>query len=684
VQNEAGGGPSDLLPEVFVSKRRPIESSWATWLHLAFLAAVTLLAYYPAWHGGMLWDDDAHITRLDLRSLQGLWRIWFEPGATQQYYPLAHSAFWLQARLWGDQVLGYHLVNIGLHALSAFLVVVIMRRLALPGAVLAGVVFALHPVQVESVAWMTELKNTLSGALYLGALLAYLGFDRSRQRGSYALAMVLFVLALLSKTVTATLPAALLVVFWWQRGTVSWRHDVRPLAPFFLLGAAAGATTVWVERMFIGARGAEFGFPAAERILIAGRAFVFYLWQLLWPANLLFVYPRWDIDAGTWWQYLFPAAAAALLFAAWRLRARTRAPLAALLFFGITLAPALGFVNVYPFRFSFVADHFQYLASLGLIVSVAAALDGLLVRVKAPSPATVRGGLVLAVGVTLGVLTWQQSRLYADAGTLYRETLRRNPRAWLMHLNLGAMAGHGSDAALREAEAHFKAALAIRPDEAQLRNNLGTTWALMGRHADALEEHRAAVRLAPGYAEAYLNLGSDLGHLGRYEEAVEAYRTALDIKPGLATASYDLGVALLQLGRREEAISRVREALRLQPDYPEARRTLDDLVSETKEAALPGRGENENDTDALTHASLATTLASAGRLEEAVAEFERALESNPGEKRADVLNDLGVALARLGRMDEAISRFREAVRVRPGMEAARANLERALARSPAK
>ena len=198
-----------------------------------FLALlVTLVAYYPAWHGGLLWDDDAHITRVDLRSFEGLWRIWFDVGATQQYYPVTHSAFWVLYRLFGDATLGYHLVNISLHATSAFLFAVILRRLAVPGAVLAAFIFALHPVHVESVAWITELKNTLSGVFYLGAALAYLRFDADRRRQSYALALVLFALALLSKTVTATLPAALLVVFWWQRGALRWRQDVLPLAPF--------------------------------------------------------------------------------------------------------------------------------------------------------------------------------------------------------------------------------------------------------------------------------------------------------------------------------------------------------------------------------------------------------------------------------------------------------------------
>ncbi len=519
-----------------LADRQRVPKLQSTDLLLALLILVTLVAYYPAWHGGMLWDDDAHLTKPELRSASGLWRIWFEPGATQQYYPLVHSVFWLQSKLWGDQVLGYHLVNIGLHALSAFLVVIILRRLEIPGAILAGVIFALHPIQVESVAWMTELKNTLSGVFYLAAIQVYLEFDRTRRPVCYRWAGAFFLLALLSKTVTATLPAVLLVIFWWRRGTLSWRKDARPLILFFALGAAAGLVTVWVERMFIGARGAEFDFSAVERLLIAGRAFIFYLRQLLWPDNLIFIYPRWQIDAGVWWQYLFPAAAAALLVLAWQLRRRTRAPLAALLFFGISLAPALGFVNVYPFRFSFVADHFQYLANLGIITAFAASMEWLLARAHSGLQPLMRTGVAVAIGLALGILTWHQSGQYADARGLYLETLRRNPQAWLMHLNLGAMADHRSGDGLREAEAHYQKALAIYPDEPQVHNNLGSTWLEMGRYEDALRELQTAVRRAPGYAEAYLNLGAVLQHLGRYDEAVSAYLTALDIKPELATA----------------------------------------------------------------------------------------------------------------------------------------------------
>ena len=190
-----------------------LRSSWGRpWLLSVLLVAATLMAYEPAWRGQPIWDDDGHLTKPELRSLGGLARIWTQPGATQQYYPLVHSVFWVEQKLWGNATLGYHLVSILLHAFSALLLLRILQELEVPGAWLAAAIFALHPVQAESVAWISELKNTLSGVLYLGAALVYLRFDRTRRRQLYAGALGLFVLGLLSKTVIATLPGALLVV----------------------------------------------------------------------------------------------------------------------------------------------------------------------------------------------------------------------------------------------------------------------------------------------------------------------------------------------------------------------------------------------------------------------------------------------------------------------------------------
>jgi hypothetical protein len=201
------------------------------WLLALLLVIVTMMAYMPAWNGTPIWDDNAHLTNPELRSLDGLGRIWTQPGVTQQYYPLLHTLFWLEHQLWGDWPAGYHLLNILLHCTSALLLVRILRQLEIPGAWLAAAIFALHPIQVESVAWISELKNLLSGVFYFGSLLAYLKFDRTRNPAFYAAALVLFTLGLMSKTVIATLPAAILVIFWWKRGKLSLRDDLLPLIP---------------------------------------------------------------------------------------------------------------------------------------------------------------------------------------------------------------------------------------------------------------------------------------------------------------------------------------------------------------------------------------------------------------------------------------------------------------------
>ena len=339
------------------------------------LFGVTLLAYLPAATGGLLWDDAAHLTAPALRTWHGLGQIWFHLGATQQYYPVLHSAFWLEHRLWGDAVLGYHLLNAGLHATAACLFALILARLRpqpegrswLPGTEwLAAAVFALHPVCVESVAWISEQKNTLSLVFYLLAALAYLRFDRDRRPGCYALGLGLFGLALLSKSVTATLPAALLLALAWRRGNLAWRRDVGPLLPWLVLGAAAGLFTAWVERNYIGAQGAAYDLTLAERCCLAGTAVWFYLAKLFWPAELSFTYPRWQVSADWGWS-LGCLGLVVTLGALWPLRKWSRAPLLALLFFTGSLFPALGFFNVYPFVFSYVADHWQYLPCLGII-----------------------------------------------------------------------------------------------------------------------------------------------------------------------------------------------------------------------------------------------------------------------------------------------------------------------------
>jgi len=652
---------------------RSATRGWGVWVLLLALMLATLAAYHPAWHGSMLWDDDRHITRSDLRSTEGLWRIWFDLGATQQYYPLTHSAFWVQHKLWGDDTLGYHLVNIVLHALAAFLVAVVLRQLEAPGAYLAAVIFALHPVQVESVAWIAELKNALSGVLYLSAALVYLHFDQSRRKRLYALAMVLFVLALLTKTVTATLPAALLVTFWWQRGRLTWRRDVRPLAPWFVLGAAAGALTAWVERAMVGAQGGEYQFTLIERCLIAGRVIWFYLGKLLWPANLSFIYPRWQISQSVWWQYLYPLGLVPLLAVLWLLRKRSRAPLAAMLFFGGSLFPVMGFFNVYPFRYSFVADHFQYLACIAIIALFSAGLASLAKRgnFRPRSTAVV---MMLFWGGVLVFPTWSQSRQYADGETLYRTTLSRNASCWMAHNNLGnALQRQGR---LEEAVTHYNEAVRLKPDYAEAYNNLGDALHGLGRLEEAVASYKKALRLMPDLAGAYYNLGNALQESGRLEEAVAQYREALRHEPGLAEAHGNLGAALEGLGRLEEAVTHLTEAVQLKPDYAIAYNNLgnalqqmgrfDEAVTQYKEALRlkPEYAEAYN--------NLGNALQGLGRFEEAMAQYKEVLRLKPDS--AGACFNLGNAFQGLGRLEDAVTQYKEALRLEPNFAGAHYNL----------
>jgi protein O-mannosyl-transferase len=550
-----------------VSSSRTAPWWHADWFLGSALIIVTALAYMPAWNGLPIWDDEGHLTKAVLRSLRGLARIWFEPGAAQQYYPLVHSVFWFEYHLWGYTPLGYHLVNILLHALSALLLVRILRRLEVPGAWLAGALFALHPVQVESVAWMSELKNTLSGFFYLAAALVYFKFTERRTWQSYALALGLFVLGLASKSAIATLPAAILVILWWKRGTLSFKDDALPLAPFFGFSVVFGLFTAWMERKFIGAQGSDFNFSFVERTLIAGRAIWFYVGKLVWPDDLTFIYPRWQVSQSIWWEYLFPAAVLVLLAVLWRLRTWSRAPLAVLLLFIGTLFPALGYANIYPFLFSFVADHFQYLACIFPLTLAAAAI--------ASGPRSVQWASVALVAI-LGFLSWQQSAMYVDMKTLWEVTIAKNPDCWMCYSNRGfglLQEGRYDDAIL-----DFEAALRVKPDYAYAQNNMGMALLQKG-HPDQAEPHfQKALEIKPDYAEPYDNLGTILWDRGQVDAAIADLEKAVKINPDYSDAHFNLGLAFQARGDADGAIGHFLKAIAIKPEDPEAHRGLGDAL----------------------------------------------------------------------------------------------------------
>jgi tetratricopeptide (TPR) repeat protein len=638
-----------------------------SWLWAGLLIAMTLLAYIPAMQGGFIWDDNYYVTNNPtLKTLDGLRKIWVELGATPQYYPLVFTSFWVQYQFWGLQPFAYHFVNVLLHALNAVLLWRILFRLRVPGAWLGAAIFALHPVHLESVAWITERKNVLSGLFYLSSLLIYLRFSLFDNRilsvsplpgrnsflrgispsriGLYLLATGLFICALLSKSVTCSMPAVVFLLLWWKRDEINW-GDIQPLIPLFLLGILLAMNTVWMEKYHVGARGEEWSFSILERFLVAGRAFWFYAGKIVWPQTFSFIYPRWQIDSAVWWQYLFPLAAVTGLSLLWFLRRRIgKGPLTGMLIFGGTLLPALGFIDFYPMRFSFVADHFQYLASIGLIALCTAFIATAFLQ-AGPLINRFGSGLCVAVLAIFGLTVWQDGHKYKDQETLWQDTLVKNPQCWMAHNNIGLVLEEQGRP--QEAIRHYFAALRIRPDYEEAHYNLGIALEKQGRVAQAVAHYSEALRINPLLVPAHNNLGLALEKQGRITEAISQYSEALRIDPDSAEAHNNLGVVLASQGDVDGAAYHYSKALHINPDFVEA------------------------------HNNMGLALKKLGRITEAMSQYSEALRIDPDS--AETHNNLGLTLAEQGKITEAIRHYSEALRVDPDSAEIHINLGNALA-----
>lgn len=589
------------------------------WLAGGAIVALTLLAYLPLIHAGFIWDDNYYVTKnTALQSGEGLVRIWFAPrDVVPQYYPMTVTTFWMEYQMWGLRPLGFHIVNVLLHAGSAVVLWRLLRRLGVPGCWMAAAIFAVHPVHVESVAWITERKNILSGFFYLLALSAYLRYALPRAtellagRRWYFVSLLLFVLALFSKTVTSSLPAAVLLILYWKRGKIVLK-DVVPLVPFFVAGIAMGSITSWMERHIVGADGPEWQFTLAQRILIAGRALWFYVGKLAWPDGLCFIYPRWVVDPHSPRLILFPALAAASVIALWLLRRRLgRGPVVAVLFFAGTLFPALGFVNVYPMRFSFVADHFQYLASIGLIVLAVGVVGHLLRRFAPDRPraGAILGGVVLA---SLMATTFARVPAFTSLETLWTDTLATNPDCWMAHNNMGIV--------------YFE------------RNDLD----------DAMKQYTAALELMPRYIEAGINLATAESAAGRQPEAIRQAQATLgyigpdDSPVNLTNRSrcwYAIGVAYLRESDAQEADTAFENVVANDPKNTYAHIALAELMQNRGDSAGATK-EWEIVTDlkpdnAKAHAMLANLYYASGRIDLAKQEYSSAIAADP-----DIFNEI--------------------------------------------
>ena len=544
--------------------RQPGRVQPERWLPVLLLL-LTALAYLPAMRAGWIWDDREYVwDNAALHSLAGLWQIWFDPTASQQYYPVVFTVFWLEHHLWGASPAGYHVINVAGHLVNTLLLWVLLRRLRVRGALFAAGLFALHPVQVESVAWVTELKNVLSGLFGLLTVLVWWRFTATRQWRSYALAVLLFACAMLSKTAACTLPLLLVLLAWWREQS-GWRRELLPLAPFLVVSAGLGWVTIWREPGDI-----ERALSLVDRLLVASQAFWFYLGKLVWPVPLMTIYPLWQIDPHDLVQRALAVGALAVPLTLWLGRHRLgRGPVVAVLGFLVLLAPVLGLVNFSFMTMSYVADHFQYLACIAPFALMAAALTRLTDRLDTMGgwPRPVAAGLVL---VLLAGLTWQQARIYANAETLWRDNLAKNPQAWVARWGLGnALREQGR---LDEADRQFALAAGLAPDFADTYYNWGQALAAQGRLDDAIDRYRTAVRLNPRRMAPHYDLALTLQRQGHLDEAAREMAEAIRVQPDMPALRVIYGAMLAKQGKLDEADSQLAEAVRLQPDYADARR----------------------------------------------------------------------------------------------------------------
>ena len=644
-----------------------------TILAISLLVVVT---YFPALQGGFVWDDVIFSEEPVIHSPDGLRSIWFSPADIRNeghYWPLVYSSFWLEHKIWGLNPAGYHVVNILLHLANCLLLWRLLAHLAVPGAVLIAAVFAVHPLHVDSVAWIIERKDVLSGLFYLAAVFIYIRFDESPGPGRYALALLLFASGLLAKSVVVTLPAALLVWHWWQRGRVTPPALLR-LAPF----AAVGVAITLADLAFYTSREPlDLGYSLAERALIAARALWFYAGKLLWPVDLAVIYPLWEIDTRDPLAWTYLAGAVALAALLWFARPWIgRGPLAGALFFTVTLAPVLGFIDYGYMQFSFVADRFQYLAGIGVL----AVLVGGAAYAVGKLPAACRTGAVVAaaaVVLLLGSLTWRQAAVYEDDLSLFSHIVALNPQARDAHLNLAnALVEAGRN---EEALAASRIAVDQRPESADAHSNLGLALMDLKHFEAAAESLRQALELDPKHRSAMQNHAELLRKQGRFQEAVDAYRAVLDRDSRFALAHAGLGDALFRLGRYQEAIESLHISLQIQPDFPFAGK-LHVLIGR----AARELGQLDQAEEHFRHAisieseavpamlDLAGVLHAQGRLVEADTLMSHAHDLRPNDPAH--LQNIAEALRKEKRYDDALAAYREVLAISPDYALAHAGI----------
>jgi len=579
----------------------PLSGFLRSILPTVLIAAAASAIFWPVLHGDWLWDDTIDITENPItQSANGLWKIWFEPGSQIDYYPVKASVQWAQWHLWGNDTLGYHVTNLVLHIFNALLVWRLFRKLGLKLAWLGGLIFAVQPVQVESVAWIAELKNTLSMALFLPATIFYLDFDEQRRPRDLMVAVGFFLLAMLTKPTMVMFPIVILLYAWWRRGRIQ-QTDLKASAPFFIVSLALGLVTLLMAFWFRHLHQQEAGLAQLNsffsRVALTGLSLGFYLGRAVWPAGLLPIYPQWPVSPPSFLQFLPWPVLGGFLFWFWTQRQSWgRSALFGFGFFLMMLLPFCGLVPASYMTFTWVMDHFLYIPILGLI---GLAIAGLEQVEKTATPSVRYAGIGLLVVIVTAMIA--ESRAYAEKfvsqEVLCTYTLAGNPTAWPAQNNLGLAFFH--QGRIDEALAHFQQAAAMNSDSAEIHNNLGMALCQKGQVDEALAQYQKAQELDPNTAQVPNNIGLALAQKGKPDEAIAQFLKALAINPDFIEAHNNLGMVLAQKGRLDEAAVEYRKVLEMAPDQAE------------------------------THNNLAIVLAQKGEMPEAIAEFEEAVRLKP-------------------------------------------------------
>ncbi len=564
-------------------------------LHAAIIVLACLWVYSPSYHGDWLWDDDQLLTAnpvVQSGSLTGLSKLWFNPDGAD-FFPLSYTALWAQWPFFKNQPTGYHVTTIVLHLIGSLLLWALLDRMRIPGAWLSSLIFAIHPVAVESVAWVSETKNTLSLPLFLLACLCWVVQDDEhegpRRTRFYLLSIVFFLLAMLAKTSMVGLPVLLLLHAWWKRGTIT-QQDLIRTSPFFLISLVLGLITIQYQHgRAIGAEKILVG-GVASRIATAGMAILFYLKQVVWPVTLLPIYPRWEVDPPKVWQFLaWPVIAAATAWL-WANRGTADRPgwgrhaLFGLGFFLLMVLPVLGFVTISYMRITWVADHFIYLPMIGVIALIGAAATRWYER-STPSaqPLILAGGAILLA--TCGLLAFRYANAWASEDALWTHTLKTNHDAWQAHNRLGAKKFSRGD--IEGGFYHFTQSTRLRPDLGETHNNLGSALSAKGRLDEAIKEFAAACQLTPHVPAMRVNLANALFQAGRFVEASDAFLFLLEKEPNNAALLNNYAVTLYRQGKKDEAVRHFRRALEINPTLKDAREGLAVALGEQPAAPAP-------------------------------------------------------------------------------------------------